>query len=523
MKCTGPRLFAFVGVILSLTVITLLGGLIAFSWNQIDPAVTPNLASSLTASNIFSTMTPESSSSSSDNHADQNIFLSLLISACIVGILYLIRKLHITSREVMALSGKMREVEKKQDSSLQIGKTLQRTNRDLIKGVSLISQGKSEKNPSETVDINYQTLNDNIAALRTELSEFKQENTVKQSSALPEELIGQLREAINRLFKEHPRLDVPPAIRDEVLRSQIRVGIYEHELNKMKELVSEYPDLETGGDLFGFWTHSGAPVIHYILGPGPNCQHFSTSFYQDEDFLRTNGEYLNQKHGLQHIGEWHSHHRMSLDHPSGGDEDTVRSALANYGFQRFLLCIATIDHKGNVSVKPYLFEANNSTYKLGKWNIFSEKSPFSNIENELPANKIQIKKSFQTQKMGSSAGHTDSRLPFPQAWYTTDDGRSFLKELHSLIMTSFDECEMKLTKSGQLYFSVKNSKLHARLHFPNDFPKSQPSVSIGEKIYNLPSKASDKPNKRSQWIHKQFVEIIEEVEDELYSKKQDEN
>jgi hypothetical protein len=46
--------------------------------------------------------------------------------------------------------------------------------------------------------------------------------------------------------------------------------------------------------------------------------------------------------GLEHIGEWHSHHSLNLPTPSGGDCRTVVGAMRDYNRDRFILCIATV-------------------------------------------------------------------------------------------------------------------------------------------------------------------------------------
>src|SRR4051812_13795577 len=103
----------------------------------------------------------------------------------------------------------------------------------------------------------------------------------------------------------------------------MKAVIYESELEFIANCVMDYPDIETGGDLFGFWTHSGYPSIQYIIGPGPKSNRTSTAFYQDKDYLIEMGRLLREKFGLQHIGEWHSHHQMNLNHPSSGDKRTI--------------------------------------------------------------------------------------------------------------------------------------------------------------------------------------------------------
>lgn len=55
-------------------------------------------------------------------------------------------------------------------------------------------------------------------------------------------------------------------------------------------------------------------------------------------YLQSVGDILNSDYGLQHIGEWHSHHRLGLDHPSGHDAQTIRTMITidPYNLQRFL-------------------------------------------------------------------------------------------------------------------------------------------------------------------------------------------
>lgn len=445
------------------------------------------------------------------------------------------------------ISEDIKRLEEIQSNTLQVGRLLQQGNKEIINGLTAMVQGNIESTQSKivdtddktindnisilrdeisvlknlalvnqaplskTVDVSDQALNDNILMLRDDISELKRQSLIAQKPVLSDSFIQQLKETIRKLFKEYFRTDVVPPTPPDVLKSKVAVGIYERDLDKMKELVLEYPNLETGGDLFGFWTHSGAPVIQFVLGPGQKSTHLVTSFYQDEEFLRVNGKFLNQRHGLQHIGEWHSHHQMSLNHPSGGDEGTIYSALSNYGFQRFLLCIANIDRNDDVSIQPYLFEAENSTYKAGKWNIFSGGSPFRSLELEMPGTSIDNIKNYPNTRV-SSIESVQIKSILPQAWYTRKEGNIFLRSLDALLKETFDECEMKIKKTGRLYFSLKGNKSHAQLHFPDDFPKSEPYVLVGEEAYAISLKSGIKPDKLSRSVYDQFVKIVKEVE-----------
>lgn len=56
------------------------------------------------------------------------------------------------------------------------------------------------------------------------------------------------------------------------------VYIYREELDFMARTILDSPHLETGGNLFGYWTPNGDAVIMYVLGPGRRS--VCLSFYQ---------------------------------------------------------------------------------------------------------------------------------------------------------------------------------------------------------------------------------------------------
>ena len=144
-----------------------------------------------------------------------------------------------------------------------------------------------------------------------------------------------------------------------VNRHDFKVFMFEEDYQMMVSLVLQYPDLETGGDLFGLWTTNGDAVLHVILGPGQNCKRTGASFYQDIAYLQRNGELLTEDYMLCHIGEWHSHHQLHLFQPSGGDSSTV---IRNYprGLCGFLLIIANIVSSQRVELSPYLYTKTSS-------------------------------------------------------------------------------------------------------------------------------------------------------------------
>ena len=130
---------------------------------------------------------------------------------------------------------------------------------------------------------------------------------------------------------EDPRRPSPKAI------------IYKSELDFISRCIQDFPNIETGGELFGFWTQLGTPVVLYAVGPGPYARHHPTSFVQDPDYVDNIEAEMCLRTGLQHVGQWHSHHQLGLAHPSGGDVASMQRGVGAPGFPRMILCIGNCD------------------------------------------------------------------------------------------------------------------------------------------------------------------------------------
>ena len=119
--------------------------------------------------------------------------------------------------------------------------------------------------------------------------------------------------------------------------------IFGSEIEAIRNYVLQYPNLETGGSLYGWYSESGLPIIALVTGPGRNAMHHEVRFHADEAYSFAIGNAI-VEHGLQHVGEWHSHHKINLSHPSGIDCDAMRTSLASPSspVKRFLCGIANI-------------------------------------------------------------------------------------------------------------------------------------------------------------------------------------
>ena len=153
--------------------------------------------------------------------------------------------------------------------------------------------------------------------------------------------------------------------------------IFESELDQLGAWTAAWPARETGGALFGYWTHSGAPVVVLTTGPGPGARHEEAAFYQEAAFLESSQREVWEAYGLQHIGEWHSHHRLGLAEPSAGDERTVWRGMASRGWSRFVLGIANLGERStDVTVGFYLFDAESDTLTPCEVRVMQGENPF---------------------------------------------------------------------------------------------------------------------------------------------------
>jgi hypothetical protein len=262
------------------------------------------------------------------------------------------------------------------------------------------------------------------------------------------------------------------------------VSIHQSEVERIAQWVADYPDCETGGNLFGFWTHVGSPAVQLTLGPGPRADHQVAAFFQDVDHLQTQGRKAQELYGLQHIGDWHSHHRLGLAEPSSGDVSTTRRTLENNGFDRFVIFIANIggdngggrwrrqrDSGGHVRLNAFLFERGRPTFRRGRFLVLPDESPTAHsaaqrgISEPLPPGSVSIQLPLATQAPGRSA-------PRIQGWYSRPDGTDFLRAVDAACRAQFTDCRILVTADhGLLRYEFATRAANWALVFPADFPE----------------------------------------------------
>jgi transcriptional regulator with XRE-family HTH domain len=161
-----------------------------------------------------------------------------------------------------------------------------------------------------------------------------------QKDAAPEEALERLERSTVRLTKH-----------------KYPIAIYESELQAIA-LDSSMWDTETGGDLFGIWG-GDIPLVYLATRAGSQAKRDHARFRLDVDYLIKLSIMLERDWGLRYLGDWHSHHRLGLATPSGGDKGRIERIAAKNNFDDMIEFIITFassnDARKKINIHPYLY------------------------------------------------------------------------------------------------------------------------------------------------------------------------
>ena len=262
--------------------------------------------------------------------------------------------------------------------------------------------------------------------------------------------------------------------------------IYSSEFDYISRCILDYPDIETGGQLFGFWTAEGVPVVLYAIGPGRYANHQATFFNQDIDYLKTVGQAIIDRFGLQHIGEWHSHHHLGLDHPSGHDASTMATSIEHLDLHRFLLCIGTCAG-GRSTINPYNFhESDLYNYSYARWRVLSIDSPFRAIIDSSLAD-ILVHPYTRTASHGAERiedGTPEQIRPmYKQHYWLRDKANNLqLKKIVDFLAASTGSVpSVRMDESGRVsVYADTATGVQVEVFFPDGFPSEAPEITLPE-------------------------------------------
>ena len=260
--------------------------------------------------------------------------------------------------------------------------------------------------------------------------------------------------------------------------------IFRSELELIKQYINDAPEIETGGELLGYCTRRGIPVIMFVTGPGPQATHRGAHFSQDMTYKKEIIETLGETCYMQYLGDWHSHHHLGLTEPSRGDIETTINMMNGYKYYFTLLGIGTIS-SNRVRFDCYYFEQGNRNYYGVEWDVLETVSPVrGNTKAYLGNAFIKPGTGIVSTKESYLYEHTQKKTSYP--YWLEENGNDinkfiyWLKKEHDIIENA-ELCQMEDKKFAiKITLILPKSSLYALVHitFPEGFPKENPIVYL---------------------------------------------
>lgn len=190
-----------------------------------------------------------------------------------------------------------------------------------------------------------------------------------------------------------------------------KLYIFESELRAIAYEAAKYPNLETGGDLYGLWTADGNPVVYLATGPGKHVIHQEARYQMDIDYKKNCETVLSKEFGIHYLGDWHSHHKLEFCEPSSGDQNRIFSIFRkhiNIKYMAEIIINHTTNGKGKEIISGYIYDRETMMYaevvcpdsktspiRESVWKL-KKKKLFNLIDGRLPINDIVLKEPKRT-------------------------------------------------------------------------------------------------------------------------------
>lgn len=222
-------------------------------------------------------------------------------------------------------------------------------------------------------------------------------------------------------------------------------------------------------------------IIQYVVGPGKNAEHHHAHFRQDFDFLDKNADFLVKEHALHHIGTWHSHHSLDLDHPSGGDTHSTLSGMRECRLKSFILLIGNYRH-GKSTVNAFRYYDNGSCIRL-KWIILDGESPVRQIYDRThptfvykPKGESRMMALEQTTL--SSNDNAVSQAPTFDAnyWLSIQENKKEFAVIVKYLKTEFENVSVFQLDSSTVEVKMSDAEGVYKFVFDKTFPDSPPKL-----------------------------------------------
>jgi hypothetical protein len=310
----------------------------------------------------------------------------------------------------------------------------------------------------------------------------------KQAEVLTNDDIDMARKHSNKRYhKEYPfTTQTARTVCTEESNPAKTAIIYRSEMDYISKCIRDYPNIETGGQLFGFITENGAPVVCYAIGPGRNANHQPAFFNQDTEYLQSVYNQLNRRYGLRYIGEWHSHHQLGLAKPSGHDASTIVHGMQRSSFRHFLLCIGNCDRERNTTLNAFTFHINTPyNYFHAPWKIIEMESPYRPIVDTELSHMLNHPNSekavYGSNYIISESGEATMVTPRYEDNYWLNQKANNL-ELKKIMdyLTGFDndtyQVKALLDPNKRVYLLMQKPNVSINISFGENFPQVGPTI-----------------------------------------------
>jgi len=298
---------------------------------------------------------------------------------------------------------------------------------------------------------------------------------MKKSKKKPLMVINKKRKRLGTILSRS-KTQVPEAPAEG--RASSSIIIYRSELDYVSRCILDRKDIETGGQLFGYWTSAGIPVVVYAIGPGPKANHQRTFFNQDVDYLVTVGHRLKAECGLWHIGEWHSHHQLGLAKPSRHDVNTMVTTIREKGLGHFLLCIGNCDDRTS-SLNGYLCDGISCARR--PWDVIQTDSPVRRIVDESLKDILVHPKTASASYSDRSISSAPLSRPryAPAYWLEEKANNAVFKAIVDYVKArnAGIDTKVQLNGRGEVQIATESGGYSETILFPSGFPSTPPVIT----------------------------------------------
>ena len=292
-------------------------------------------------------------------------------------------------------------------------------------------------------------------------------------------------------------------------------SIFRSEYDYISSCILDYPNIETGGQLFGYWTTGGNPVVVYAIGPGRNANHQRAFFNQDIDYLVQVGRELHSRFGLRHIGEWHSHHQLGLASPSRHDANTMISTIREKNLGRFLLCIGNYD-KGMSTFNPFM--CDDKSCRPACWDVIEGESPVRGPADVQLGAMLIHPLSAPSYRGQVKEGVLESP-GYPEGYFLTqewgrEEFKSYIEYINKKYIWQVQRVSPKVDAAGLAHLVIhaqdRGRRITEDIVFPAEYPAEGPVAMMT--IDGRPVRLKDAPWDRCAKTFAAFKKFYEKTE-----------